>query len=87
MDKKVIFAAFSGEKVVSKRETDMYGYYDGDNPEIDDVEYIKANRITAVEIHIFDNGNHVLHKNYYDENGAPYRFETTENGVTAVEDV
>ena len=87
MDKKVIFVAFSNDKVISRRETDMYEYYDGDNPEIDDSEYIIANKITVVEIHIYDNGSHVLHKNYYDENGAPYRFETTENGVTAVEDV
>ena len=87
MESKAIFITFSDDKIISRHETDMYGYYDGDNPEIDDVEYIKANRITAVEIHIFDNGNHVLHKNYYDENGAPYHFETTENGVTTVEDV
>lgn len=87
MDDKVIFIAFSDDKIVSKRETDLYEYYDGDNPEIDDGEYIKSNKITAVEIHIYDNGNYVLHKNYYGENGVPYRFETTENGVTTVEKV
>lgn len=83
----MIIVAFSGDKIVSRREIDMYGYYDGDNPEIDDSEHIKANKITAVEIHIYDNGNHILHKNYYDKNGTPYRFETTENGITTVGDV
>lgn len=86
MDGKVIFAAFSNDKLVSKRETDLADYYDGDNSEIDDSEFIKANKITAVEIDIFDNGDHIVHKNHYDENGSPYRFETTKNGITTVEE-
>ena len=87
MNNKVIFTAFSGNNLVSSRETDLYGYYDGDNREIDDSGYIKDNKITVVEIQIYNNGGCVLYKNYYDENGSPYRFETTENGVTTVEEV
>lgn len=87
MDFKATFIAFSGDKQISSRETDLQGYYDDENPEIDDSEFIKANKITAVEIHVHDNGNYILHKNYYNEDGYPYRFETTENGVTTVEKV
>lgn len=86
MDYRVVFTAFSGDKIIIKRETDLAGYYDGDNLEIDDSEFIKTNKITAVEIDIFDNGDHIVHKNLYDENGSPYRFETTKNGITTVEE-
>lgn len=46
----MIIIVFSGDKIVSERETALNGYYDGDNPEIDDSSCIKANKITAVEI-------------------------------------
>lgn len=86
MESKVIFITFSDDKIINRRETDMYGYYDGDNPEIDDGNFIKANKITVTEIHIYDNGKYILHKNYFGADGMPYRFETTENGVTSVEE-
>lgn len=86
MDNKVIFIAFSGDKGISRRETDIYSYYDGDNPEIDDSEHIKSHGITAVEIHVYEDGNHVIYKNYYNADGLPYRFEMTEHGTVTVEE-
>lgn len=48
MDFKETFIAFSGDKQISSRDTDLQGYYDDENPEIDDSEFIKANKITTV---------------------------------------
>lgn len=87
MENKVIITAFSGEKIISRKEISLHSYYDDSHPEFDDCDHIKQHNIDMVELHIYSDDDHIMARNHYDQNGDLYKFETWENGEYKVEEV
>lgn len=87
MDGKVVFRTFSGDKLVSTRETTVNDYYNEENPEIDDWDWIRENSIDRVEFTLDCGGDHKEYKNFYDEQGRLCRCELNENGEYFEEDI
>lgn len=84
-ENKVVITAFSGEKLISRREITVDDYYDEDHPEFDNKQYIGEHRIDHVDIVMDAYGGHNEYKNYYDEQGRLYRSESNENGKLSVD--
>lgn len=87
MKDKVIVKAFFGNVQLSCNEYTINEYYDIDLPEIDNSDYIIENRIDRVEQHFYSGTEHMLHINYYNAQGIPYRFDEIKNGVCTTEEL
>lgn len=80
----VLIKSFSGDKQVSCRELSIAEYYDGDVVEIDDNDFLLANKIDRVEMIMCSETENVSWINYY-KDGNLYRHDEMRDGEWTTE--